>query len=91
MRVELNAGDIAELAVVLSSWRPEDVVRLISQVDVHMGDWDLFLQLKEWIDKEAALYAEEEAAHRRERGMCHKDPITGAAIHMDPHKGCVLR
>jgi hypothetical protein len=98
MRIELTADDLEDLALELARWRPDDVIRLIKAVDVRMGEWDLVLGLKPWVDQEVAIHEEEELRERRaaarklrRQETCHKDPDSGVWIHFIPHTGCILR
>jgi len=106
VRFNLEDCDAEELATEIAHWRPEAVVGLVKMVDQHMGEWDLVLQLKEWCDREYALYEREEreaavetleAAYAKEEveeprpQRCVQNPSTRVWRHASPHNGCGLR
>jgi hypothetical protein len=91
VRVEIEVGDLEDLAADLAGWRAKDVIKLVKKIDEHMADWELVLDLKEWVDQEVAKHAREIADDKRAAGKCYQDAETGHIVHQSPHKGCILR
>jgi hypothetical protein len=91
MRVTIDPDDSEELAEDLARWRPHQIVELVEQIDKHMGEWDLVLKLKVWVETEMVEYVAEQTSSHAVLGLCFRNPISGETIHQDPHKECILR
>lgn len=83
----------ASVVETLAGLNTEELLGLIKDVEDRFCEWELIVQLKEWVDRRHKVLAQEKAEEQsqREDRCIRSSAYEDIWVHTSPHKDCVLR
>lgn len=90
LEITLSYDDIAG---AMSRLRPDEFVQFVKGIEERIGDWSVITMLKPWVDEQHRAMVREETEDLAKRtDKCQRSAqYEDIWVHVNPHKGCVLR